>query len=280
VGRNIMPIYGYGQETFLYLNGIGVNRKIQLRDNVELLPAKCSPEPDSIIKVSKSEIDLGIAVIFLKQVNSQLRITAEDPKTLATLAWNSQWDAVLLSALHDCEAVSNLQCDRPAEEFGPECRLDVTNYYLRGISSSIYMINDDEAAWIEQYYDAAWRLLDKEEFRDAVHSLATYRWHSHPRPRIALIWSGIEGLFKIEGELAFRISLYAARFLAADNEAKMKTTFSDVKRLYKQRSAAVHGSTIKGEASKVVDESAQLLKRLIRQCIHNGDLPNIEELAP
>lgn len=95
-----------------------------------------------------------------------------------------------------------------------------------------------------------------------------------------MIWSGIEGLFNIESEIVFRLSLYTARFLASDNKEEMKTIFSDVKRLYKQRSAAVHGSRIKGEVSKSIDDSVQLLKTLLKRCIVTGDLPRVEELAP
>lgn len=273
-------ISGHGQETFLYLNGIGVCRKLKLGNNIELLPASCSPEPDDIIKVSKSEVDIGVISIFLRQVRSQFRITADNPKALAIVAWNSLWDALLLSAIHDCEAVCNFQCDKPAEEFSSECRFEITNYHLRGLTNNVYEIANEEALWIEKHFQTARKLLDKPEFENAVHCLATYRWHTHPRPRLALIWSGIEGLFNIESELVFRLSLYTARFLASDNKEEMKAKFSEVKRLYKQRSAAVHGSRIKGELDKAIADSAQLLKILIKRCVVAGDLPNVEDLAP
>ncbi len=274
-----MKISGHGKATYLYLNGIGVNRELQLGNNTELLPAKCSPNPDDIIKISKSEVDIGVTTIFLRQVASQLRITADDPKTLATIAWNSLWDAVLLSALHDCEAICNFQCNQPAEAFNQECEFSITNYYLRGLVESVYILNNEEENWIENNFNTARSLLDKKEFQNAVHSLATYRWHSHPRARLALLWSGIEGLFKIESELVFRLSLYSARFLHTEID-EVKATFSNIKKLYKQRSAAVHGSTIKGETNKSVEESALLLKSLILKCITNNGLPCIEELAP
>ena len=172
-----MGISGYGKETFLYLNGIGVNRAIQLGEGIELLPASCSPKPDDIISVSKNEIDLGLTTLFLRQVSSQLRIMAEGPKALAIVAWNSLWDAVLLSAIHDCEAICNFQCDKPAEEFSAECRFEITNYHLRGLTNSIYEISDEEATWFEENFHTARTLLDKTQFQNAVHCLATYRWH-------------------------------------------------------------------------------------------------------
>ncbi len=275
-----MQISGNDQETFLYLNGIGVSRTIQLGKDIELLPANCSPMPDDIISVSKSEVDIGVISIFLGQVSSQFRIKAEDPKALAIIAWNSLWDAVLLSAIHDCEAICNFQCDRPAEEFSAKCKFEITNYHLRGLTKSVYEINDKEASWVEENFHTARTLLDEIMFQNAVHCLATYRWHSHPRARLALLWSGIEGLFNIDSELIFRLSLYVARFLKSDDSEEMKAMFLSVKRLYKQRSAAVHGSKIKGEADKAVEESAQLLKTLIKRCIVAGELPCVDELAP
>ena len=273
-------ISGRGRETFLYINGIGVGRKLQLVDGVELWPARCTPDPDDIIKMSKSEIDIGIAAIFLRQVNSQLRVTASDPKALAIAAWNSLWDCVLLSALHDCEAVCNFQCNKPAEGFNAKCKLEVTNYYLRGLARSVHMINKEESIWIEKHFQTARNLLDEPEFQNAVHCMATYRWHAHPRPRLALIWSGIEGLFNIKSEVVFRLSLYISRFLSPENRDEMKTIFSQVKRLYEQRSLAVHGSKHEKDLDKAAGESAQLLQTLIKKCAVSGNLPKVEELAP
>ncbi len=275
-----MRISGCGQETFLYLNGLGVRRALQLGDNIELLPAHCSPEPLDIIKVSKSEVDIGVASLFLRQVYSQLHITAGDSKALAIRAWNSLWDALLLGAIHNCDAVCNFQCDKPAEEFSAECRFEVTNYNLHGLTQTVHEIDEEEESWIEADFQTAKTLLDKSEFQGAVHCLATYRWHTHPRASLALLWSGIEGLFHIESELAFRLGLYTARFLAPSDEEAMKKTFSNVKKLYKQRSAAVHGSRIKGDMGQAVNATGQLLKTLLRRCIVTGDLPRVDELAP
>jgi hypothetical protein len=190
------------------------------------------------------------------------------------------WDAVLLSAFCHCDAVCNLQCDTPAESFGPDSQLEVTNYHLQGLSTATHIISDDEAVWIEQNFEKARNLLEKPVFQNAVHSLASYRWHTHPRARLAILWSGIEGLFGVDSEIVFRLSLYTARFLEPDDEIERSRTFADVKHLYKQRSAAVHGSRIKGDAGVGVEESAQLLLKLLRRCVTCDDLPCIEKLAP
>jgi hypothetical protein len=123
-------------------------------------------------------------------------------------------------------------------------------------------------------------MLSKPAFMNAVHCLSSYRWHSLPRARLALIWAGIEGLFSIDSELVFRVSLYASRFLEPDDETTRRKLFKDIKGLYKQRSQAVHGSQLKGAGQESVQQSAALLLKLIQQCVAGNTLPDVDALAP
>jgi hypothetical protein len=276
-----MKLSGSGKETFLYLNGIGVTRKVVLGEHVSLLPASCAADSDLIVALLKKRIDVGVAAIFLGAVSSQLHIVADTPKELATRAWNSLWDAVLLSALFHCDAICNFQCDTPAESLRANSSIEVTNYHLRGLSDATpHIIASSEADWIEKHFASAQMLLSKPSFQNAVHCLASYRWHSLPRARLAVLWAGIEGLFGVESELVFRVSLYSARFLEPNNQPNRQKVFKDVKGLYKQRSQAVHGSELKGDAGECVNKSAALLQRLIQHCVTNNGLPSVEALAP
>ena len=276
-----MRISGQGNETFLFLNGLAVNRRTRLSEHLHLLPTTCSADPDLICKLLTKDIDVGVAILFLGGVQSQIHVVADTAEELAKRAWNSVWDAVLISALFHCDAICNFQSDTPAEKLTPTSNLRVTNYHLRGLSrEEPRMITESEATWIGQNFEKARALLAEPAFQNAVHSLASYSWHSLPRARLALLWSGIEGLFDIDSELVFRLSLYAARFLEPSNEAQRMQIFKDVKRLYKNRSRAVHGSEIKGDANACVRESADLLLRLIRHCVTGNSLPDLEALAP
>jgi len=118
----------------------------------------------------------------------------------------------------------------------------------------------EEATWIEQNFSQA---------RNA-----------RPSAQLAVLWSGIEGLFAVESEIVFRLSLYIARYIAPNDEIERRRVFIEVKHLYKQRSAAVHGSEIKGDANSTINESAQLLLRILRQCVTDNNVPCIEKLAP
>jgi hypothetical protein len=275
-----MTIEGKGQETYLYLNGISTNKEIVIDRNVSLLPAYCEPDSNAIIKVSKSEVDLGIAAIFLRQVKSQLRIVSDDPKELAILTWNSAWDILLLGAIFNCEIGFNLQCNKPSELFDENCELNITNYQLRGLSKLDYALTEENIVWINNYFLGARRLLGKDQFQTAVHSMSTYRWHSMPRIQLAILWAGIESLFNVDSEITFKLSLFIANFLARDNYDQKRIYYNEVRNLYRMRSSAVHGNKLKGDSSDLVLRSSTILNKLIIHCIENKDIPTVDDLIP
>lgn len=270
-----------GPDTYIYLHGIAVSRDVRLCEHVTLMPADCKPFRDCIDRWAKNEVDEGIILIFLPHVSSQLRILADDPKLRVMLAWNSMWDAILLSAISNREVAFNFQCDTPAELIEATSDLRVINRAFRGLShADPSLLPEAEALWLESNFDAARSLLKKPGFENAVHCLWSYGWHTLPRARLALLWSGIEGLFAVDSELVFRVSLYCATFLEPDDTSARRQLFDSVKKLYRDRSAAVHGSPMKGDAAKSVEASSQLLHRLIRRCIEQGQLPDASALAP
>jgi hypothetical protein len=273
-----MEIFEGKKETFLFLNGISINRKIKLRENVELLPVNCDFSQTKIMDLLPNMGDFGVALIFLWLVKSQLHVTGDDSHSLVVNSWNSLWDGLLLGAIFNCEVVCNFQSSESAEEISQSCHFQVTNHHLRGLSKTVYEITEEDINWIEKNYQIAWNLLDQSAYSNAVHCLATYRWHSLPNARLALLWSGIEGLFNIDSEIVFKLSLFTSKFLYPDSLNERKATFFKVKKLYNQRSRAVHGSNIKGEPFTVVEESADLLRKLILRCILVNSIPNIEEL--
>jgi len=267
-------------ETYLYLNGIKPLQPVALSDGVTLLPASCQPNPDDIIAKSKSEIDIGIACVFLRSVSGCFRITAEGPKELAIKAWNSQWDAVLLSALLDCEIGHTFQADVPPEHFAESKDFHITNYAFKGLNcGKLRKVTSAKHRWITDHYKSAMMLLDEDRYRNAVHCLSSYRWHSMPRAQLALLWSGIEGLFNVDFELSFRLSLYAARFLSPRSRTRQKAIFDSTKRLYSVRSKAVHGGKLEN-ASQSVERSVDLLRQLVIKCAIRKTLPKTDELAP
>lgn len=276
-----MRTFGSGIETYLYLNGLATDRVVHLSEGIELLPAQPDCYAELFLSLGKSDIDISVISLFLPQVESQLKIQGANAKDTAIRAWNAVWDGLLLGSFVGAEVLCNLQSEVPVEQLTPTSKVTVTNYYLRGLSnSSPPRLVEADIQWIEANYEKARTLLDNESFQNAVHCLASYRWHSMPRARLAVLWSGIEGLFGVDSELMFRVSLYAAHFLEPQDRTKQREIFENVKELYKLRSKAVHGGRMKYDTKDGVDKSASLLLSLIRKCTEAGALPNTESLAP
>lgn len=276
-----MEILGTGMETYLYVNGISCDREIRLRENVTLIPAKSELQFDKVSELIKNDIDYSIVVLSAPTLSSQLRITEHsgEAEKLAITAWNAQWDCLLLGALFNSEVMCNLQSDKSIDELENASFFRVTNYAFHALLSQNYSISRDDEEWIKNNYEKAMILVTYNDiYRTAVHAMSSYRWHSMPNIQLAILWSGIESLFNVSAEISFRVSLYIAHFLSENNKQEAKDLFKRVKKLYSQRSSAVHGNKIKEDISPAVEESAILLNRLIVKCAEIGALPNTETL--
>lgn len=267
--------------SYLYLNGVATDREVRLSAHIQLLPAQADCHVDLFLGLGKTDTDISVISLFLPHVKSQLRVEGLDAKDLAIKSWNALWDGLLLGALIGGEVLCNLNSDVPAERLTPTSNIAVTNYQLRGFPrASTPTLSEADIAWIESHYESAWALLDDDSYRNAVHCLASYRWHSIPRAQLAVLWSGIEGLFGVDSEIVFRVSLYAALFLESSSKEQQRELFAKVKDLYKSRSRAVHGGRMKDNAKEAVQESADLLCRLVKRCAELKSLPNTGDLVP
>lgn len=274
-----MGMYGLGTETYLYVNGLIVNEEIRISEDKILVPVHCKLPINIVFQLLKNDVDFAIAILCAQSITSQLKINAVSSQKLASFAWNAQWDLVLLSAIFNCNSICNLQCTEPVEMISNGSILQVTNYHLQGILEEPYTVTKEDSEWLEKYFTHAQNLLNTDAFMTAVHSMATYRWHSIPRVQLAILWAGIESLFGISSELSFRISLYVSKFLAGDNKDKVKDIFDETKKLYKAQTSAVHGDNIKGDLGSLVNKSATLLNRLIVKCIMKNELPDADNLT-
>jgi hypothetical protein len=269
-----MQVKSGEKETYLYINGLKVIRPIRLDSNIELLPASGKYNPDHALKRITNDIDMGIIILFMCSIYCQVKITNNNSKKLVAQAWNTQWDIMLLSALFDNNIICNLQSNKPYDNINDDdCNLSVTNYHLIGLNNKIYTLKEKDAKWIETNIYRARELLNDDKFLNAIHCLASYKWHPLARAQLAIIWSGIEGLFEIESELSFRLSLYISNFLAP-GECKKQELFNKVKKLYNYRSSAVHGSKLKDGLNSMINDSAVILRKLIIKCINDKTIPN------
>jgi len=274
----ILSVLGTGTETYLCINGLIVNEPVPLGENKTLVPLAGEIPFNVVSKLLNNDIDFSVAVLCSGNLLSQLHITDENSEKLAIAAWNAQWDILLLSAIFNCSCNASLQCSDPIDVITEKSSLHITNYFMQGIFDKPYTLTSMDKDWITANFVKAQQLIWDEAFMTAVHSMATYRWNPHPRVQLSILWAGIESIFKINSELNFRISLYISKFLSNKDADEGKEIFREIKSLYKARSSAVHGDTIKGDTSSLVMRSASILNRLIRKCVENNGLPDIEDL--
>ena len=277
-----MQVFAENTETFILLNGINVRSDIQLAEGVLLQPADTSHlDFNCAISACSQPDDIAVVLAFLPRIRSQFRISAASPQAASAKAWNSSWDALLLSAIFHTEIGFNIQSSNSATDISSSSNLRAIHRHMSGFNDSLpYTLSDSDTDWISKHFASARILLENDSFQTAVQCLSTYHWHPNPRIKLAMIWAGIEGIFGASSEIRFKISLYMARFLYPDSEYERKEIFRKVKELYNVRSKAVHGARLKGDLGIASTDSANLLNSLIVKCIETRSLPLEADLAP
>ena len=93
--------------------------------------------------------------------------------------------------------------------------------------------------------------------------------------KAAQLWVGIEAIFEVQFEISYKLPLLAALMLQPRGE-DCKQLRNRIKKLYSQRSKAVHGQEFKN-AKQHVHEVRQLLAMLLAIIIEDGHLPTKNE---
>lgn len=170
-----MRILGKGNTTYILLSGITPSENVRLSDNVELQPADTSHlDFDTAMSTCSQPDDLAVVAAFIPRITAQFRIVASTPKDLATHAWNSSWDGLLLSALFQTEIGFNIQSDVSAEKICAQSSLHATNLHMHGLTNNeSHKLTTDETEWIVAHFKDAKQLLETERFQTAVHCLAS-----------------------------------------------------------------------------------------------------------
>lgn len=279
-GLPTLGIVGKGKRTYLFLSGLGVRKTMRLRSGLDLMPVRRRTKFRAAVLGDPNIFHRAHYVLLESSIQSQFMVRSDSARDEAINAWNAQWDAVLLGALFNCDVMPNIQSDCSFDRICRSSEMHLANPYMRGTSLSPYKLTLQDEKWLEKYYCHARELLGNCEgpYSVAVHAMATYRWHMHPRVQLAILWSGIEALFEVRSEITFRVSLCIALFLHGGDKKRAEQAFKEIRELYGMRSSAVHGSKLKTKEKDPVAKSAQLLLSLIRKCAERGSLPKENEL--
>ncbi len=132
-------------------------------------------------------------------------------------------------------------------------------------------VSIEDAQWIANHYDSFVALMtEHEKLRFAVDSAIDWRYLKDPRAAIARLWSGIEAIFAIRAELIYRLSVLSAALLAPRGKQRVDKYYQ-IKKLYGQRSRAVHGESMpEAKLLRATNDSYQLLRELLLALVELG----------
>lgn len=143
-------------------------------------------------------------------------------------------------------------------------------------------IDESDIVWVADNLMPFTVLLEDARFATAVDALCSYHYMPSLRMRIACLWAGIEGLFGFDsGEVTYRLASTIAVCLGGDESSRVQL-YRDVKKLYRVRSAMVHGKTGDKHLSQTAlashtAEVRPILSRLLSGFIESRYLPTREE---
>lgn len=191
-------------------------------------------------------------------------ISALRVRTLAELlvpvAANTSWSVISAAADHSVD-VKFVEDIPRAHRFGPPV-----------------VVTENDLLWVENNIIVFVELLEVQCFRFAVEALSTCSFQSSRRMSSALIWSGIESLFNIKGELKFRLATYIASLLEARGQARVDM-YKKITKLYDFRSKAVHGDSVTDtDVSEHICLIRVILSRLLCKIVELGKVPSKLEL--
>lgn len=133
-------------------------------------------------------------------------------------------------------------------------------------------VNDSDMTWVKNNLGEVLKLNQQTRFNIALDALCSYLHTERDRMKIAQLWVGVEAIFEVQFEISYRLPILAALMLESRGE-ECKQLRNRIKKLYSQRSKAVHGQEFKN-AKEHVHEVRQLLARLLTKIIEDGRLPD------
>ena len=137
------------------------------------------------------------------------------------------------------------------------------------------LIDSNDLSWVKDNLGKVLALSKQARFSTALDALCSYLHTERDRMKAAQLWVGIEAIFEVEFEISYRLPLLAALMLKPRGPG-CKQLRDQVKKLYNERSKAIHGQEFKN-AKEHVHEVRKLLARLLTKIIEDGNLPSKQD---
>lgn len=255
--------------------GIKVTGRISVAEGVDLVEVNLSVDATQLEARVEGHLPFAAILSMGGMATFALEISAAgNARDLGVRAWNSLWLFGLLSL------ATNTPC-QPLFAFSDEPDAAYTlvnrNLAIRRTGNEKALTNE-EASWSEKHFDNYYRLIEDERFSGAMRAYNNAHYLFDYDQRLMLLWSGIEGLLQIDGELRRRIALHAAILSDGTKEDRVEL-FRKIKRAYDFRSRIVHGGGVDKE--RIYDEyrfASDVLVILLAKCVTLGRVPTANEV--
>ncbi len=136
-------------------------------------------------------------------------------------------------------------------------------------------LSPEHLDWVASHWSASFQALsERVSFSNAMIAAVRAPWADTEAYAQMMVWSGLEALFSPgdRGELTHQLAASLAAFLKPPGDDRL-AIYQEVRRLYVERSKAVHGQKMK-QGSDALQRSHELLCRALLRCIEERDTPD------
>jgi Apea-like HEPN len=257
-------------------HGIRIQEAYELAPGIILRPSTPSHSVQVVADGCNSLVEYAAVLSMQEYASFSMEIQEErGGKYLATKTWNSLWLFHLLA----------LACQSPCDSLYTWSGNAKVNFALSTPHVTFQRTGPLVSATVPQLEWARSHLERFEliqEDKTFTASLMCYGNSHHLfgyAPRIMLLWSGIERLFKVSSELTRTLALYSALMLEENSAEARYDCYKRIKKDYDLRSKVVHGALEKEtQMEDAYIRASGLLVKLLAKCVDLSRVPTSEEL--
>jgi len=236
-------------------HGIRIQEACELAPGIILRPGPTSHMAQVVADGCNSLVEYAAVLSMQEFASFSLEIhEVRGGEYLATKTWNSLWLFHLLA----------LACESPCDAL----------YSWSGSTKIKFALSTPHV--IFQSFEV---LIGDKTFTASLLCYSNSHHLFRYAPRIMLLWSGIESLFKVSSELTRTLALYSALMLEENSTDARYDCYKRVKKDYDLRSKVVHGALEKeSQMEDAYIRASGLLVRLLAKCVDLSRVPTSEEL--
>lgn len=255
-------------------HGLTVESRFEFAPGIFIAPAIAPPNINDLANNVSKFHEYAAILSMLELSTFSIEIHEErGGEALATKGWNALWLFHLLSLACKAPCFSLFSISKGDRDIYSVAN---RNIFINALPS-LMPATVEQLQWAQDNFDSFDALIADESFSSAMLCFGNAHYLFDRKLRIMLIWSGIEGLFSIDGELRRRLALYAALLSTGTAEEKI-AYFKHVKDAYGLRSKVVHGGIAKSTAMDGgCGAAADILSASLARCVELGRVPTPAE---